>query len=179
MVSDQYGCVGRDTINVKIFDLPSIDLGSDLQLSANDSVILDAGTGYTSYYWNTGEHSQKIKINASDYTLGQHNITVSVIDTNECFNTDLLTLTILPSLGLNEFGIFPVPFHDVLNVISNQNLSGSKPVFIDILGKNYYPGFTIVNSKMLINRGVIPEGTYFLFLESNGKLNSVGKLVID
>jgi hypothetical protein len=178
-VTDNFGCIGRDTIKVKVFSLPEIKLVSDIQLSTIDSITLDAGPGHESYHWSTGANSQTIQIFGKDYPLGPINITVTVIDSNGCYNSGHVKLSFIPNLGINEFAIFPVPFHDVVSIISSQNLSGSRPVFCDILGRYHYPEFTITNSKMQVNRGNIANGSYLLFLESNKKLNYIGKLVIN
>lgn len=172
-ITDQYGCGATDTINVTMFPLPDVNLGLDVQLALNNSLILDAGPGYLSYQWNTGQTTQTIQINGWDYPLGPISFTVSVIDANGCFNTDQITVTIIQSQDINEvsmqnFEIFPMPFHDILNVTYNQDLSSSKPVLTDMLGRYYYPDFTVDKSNMKINRGNLSQGYYMLFI-SNGK----------
>ncbi|WP_345258505.1 gliding motility-associated C-terminal domain-containing protein [Flaviaesturariibacter amylovorans] len=39
---------------------PAIDLGPDRIICANDSVVLDAGAGFSSYLWSTGETTRTI-----------------------------------------------------------------------------------------------------------------------
>ena len=43
---------------------PSIDLGDDIE-TCEESVTLDAGAGYDSYLWSTGETTQTIEVNES------------------------------------------------------------------------------------------------------------------
>ncbi|MCP4440934.1 MAG: T9SS type A sorting domain-containing protein [Aureispira sp.] len=66
------GCVSYDTITITV-DLPAIDLvASDTMLcaSATGAVTLDAGAGYPSYLWSTGETTQTIApITAATYSV--------------------------------------------------------------------------------------------------------------
>lgn len=183
-VTNQFGCNAKDTIIVTINTLPDVNLGLDVQLALNNSIILDAGSGYLSYQWNSGQTTQTIQINGWDYPLGSISFTVSVIDANGCFNTDQIIVTIVQSQDINEvsmqnFEIFPVPFNDFLNVTYNQDLSFSKPVLTDMLGRYYYPEFTVNNSNMIINRGNLSQGYYMLFINNGKELVVAGKIFID
>lgn len=52
-----------------------IELGEDIT-TCNESVTLDAGEGYDSYEWSTGEDSQTIEISESgDYSVEVSNTT--------------------------------------------------------------------------------------------------------
>ena len=54
------------TLNLNI--TPDVNLGSDSLIICNqDSVILDAGGGYSYYNWNNGSQSQSININTSGF----------------------------------------------------------------------------------------------------------------
>ncbi len=181
-VTDQYGCNAKDTIIVNINSLPDVNLGLDIPLALNNSLILDAGSGYLYYQWNNGATSQTIQINGWDYPLGPITLSVTIMDANGCFNSDQITITITQPAGINEisdneFKIFPIPFSETLTVISNQNLTDIKPVFSDILGKYFYPEFTINKTILTISRGSLSSGSYILFIE-NGKERILARKVI-
>ena len=183
-VTDQYGCNAKDTIIVNINSLPDVNLGLDILLELNNTLILDAGSGYLNYQWNTGTTSQTLQINGWDYPLGPITFSVTVMDANGCFNSDQITITIVQPSGINEisnieFKIFPIPFSETLTVISNQNLSESKPILCDILGKYYYPEFTIDKTTLTISRGSLSTGSYILFIENNNERVWAGKLIIN
>ena len=183
-VTDQYGCNAKDTIIVNINSLPDVNLGLDILLELNNTLILDAGSGYLNYQWNTGTTSQTLQINGWDYPLGPITFSVTVMDANGCFNSDQITITIVQPSGINEisnieFKIFAIPFSETLTVISNQNLSESKPILCDILGKYYYPEFTIDKTTLTISRGSLSTGSYILFIENNNERVWAGKLIIN
>ena len=54
------GCFARDTILIKVYHSPVIDLGSDTSFCSGDSLMLNAGTGFATFSWNTGDDSQVI-----------------------------------------------------------------------------------------------------------------------
>ncbi len=45
---------------------PQLDLGSDITLCEGDSVLIDAGAGWDSYLWSTGDQGQSISVNTTN-----------------------------------------------------------------------------------------------------------------
>lgn len=87
LVTQQPGCTDPDACNFNptatqddgsCLSPPVIDLGEDIE-TCEDSVILDAGDGFGSYLWNTGETSQSITVSES----GPYEATVSSHPANE------------------------------------------------------------------------------------------------
>lgn len=58
--------------NISIFPLPTIDLGENVR-TLEESYTIDAGNGFSSYLWNTGETSQTIKVTKN----GTYHVTVT------------------------------------------------------------------------------------------------------
>lgn len=60
-------CYGYDTISTVVYGNDGeIDLGPDFDVTLYESKDLDAGEGFDSYYWNTGQTSQSITIYGTD-----------------------------------------------------------------------------------------------------------------
>ncbi len=56
-------CTGRDTVVTTVYGSGGeIDLGEDFTLQLNESKLLDAGGGFDSYFWTTGETSRIITV---------------------------------------------------------------------------------------------------------------------
>ena len=72
----------RDTINVVVNPLPTLNLGPDTTICPGDIAILDATPVFIQYNWSTGSGNQMIFVNAAG------NYSVTVTDTHHCQNTD-------------------------------------------------------------------------------------------
>jgi len=88
-VSDICG-VSSDTINVTFAPGFSINLGNDTTFCADDSLILNAGSGYETYLWQD-DSSDSIFI---AYETGLY--WVEVADSNGCIALDSILLIVLP-----------------------------------------------------------------------------------
>jgi gliding motility-associated-like protein len=64
------GCFAYDTVHITVLHSPVIDLGLDQSFCSGDSVTFDAGAGFSSYMWSTGETYSKITVRA----LGSYRI---------------------------------------------------------------------------------------------------------
>ena len=89
---DSDGCKQRDTVTVVEQNNIQIDLGNDTTICASDSLLLDAGTGYASYIWSTGETTQTIYAKSGSYDV--------VVGANGCQAKDTLVVTIGGALSV-------------------------------------------------------------------------------
>lgn len=92
------GCQARDTIVVNLFALPTPNLGPDTIICAGSTVVLNPGTGYASYLWNTSATTPTITVGgASTYA-------VTVTDGNGCQNNDAIVVSVaaLPMVNLGN-----------------------------------------------------------------------------
>lgn len=77
------GCFAYDTIKVLVQLVPPIQLGNDTSFCAGQSINLNAGTGYDSYSWNTGQQTQQI-------TVTQKGSYIATATLNNCAVKDTL-----------------------------------------------------------------------------------------
>ncbi|HYF30625.1 MAG TPA: M43 family zinc metalloprotease [Chitinophagaceae bacterium] len=54
------GCLVYDSIRITVRNKLPLDIGADTSFCQNDSLTIDANTGFTAYSWNTGETTQQI-----------------------------------------------------------------------------------------------------------------------
>lgn len=67
------GCNAADTIVVSAAPVPTVNLGSNQVLCDGASTTLDAGPGFSSYLWSTGETTQTLNVT----TGGNYTVTVT------------------------------------------------------------------------------------------------------
>jgi gliding motility-associated-like protein len=82
---------------VTVAELPAVQLGDTLYLYPGSTLLLDAGEGYQTYQWSTGETSQTIKI------MEPGDFWVEVQDNRCCFNGDSVHVKIFDVLVPNAF----------------------------------------------------------------------------
>lgn len=90
-VVDTNGCTNVDTINVTVSPLPVVTLGNDTTICSNEPITIDAGTGFVSYSWSSGETTNTIVVN----TTGQYSVMVT--DTNGCAGSDTMQVNVNPA----------------------------------------------------------------------------------
>ena len=96
-VTDVNGCKYSDTINLKVNDLPVIDLGSDVTICPGSSVTLDATSNLATYIWNGEKMTQTIDV--TDSNEGVFNVLVT--DTNGCSTKDTVEVIVAEHLYVN------------------------------------------------------------------------------
>ena len=93
------GCFGFDTVSVKVNHSPGINLGTDTNLCASQTLLLTAPLSFGSYQWSNGSTSQSITVGTS----GQYHVRAT--DNNGCSSYDtirILAIHALPVVALND-----------------------------------------------------------------------------
>ncbi len=135
IVTNNFGCSASDSINVHVKPLPSVNLGSDLSVCADQHIELNAGNGLENYLWSNGASTQTI----FPTQTGRYSITVS--DRDHCTNSDTINVV---------FNSLPVP------TINSTALSPETKVNI------YYSEASMSNYKWIVSPGgtiIAGEGT--------------------
>lgn len=90
-VNTHAGCVLRDTIVVGLGNLPFVDAGSSQEICDGESLVLDAGSGFTSYVWSTGDTTSAITVNTAGTYI------INVTNNLGCTGADVINIAILPA----------------------------------------------------------------------------------
>lgn len=132
-VTDSNGCQNSDTAQVLNFVLPPFNPTGPGEICPAQTAILDAGAGWNTYSWSTGNTSQTISVGTGTYF-------VSVTDGNGCEQSDTLLVALFPSPTLNlgsDTSICGAAF--------SQNLDAG-PGFATYAWSNGWPGQIILAS---------------------------------
>lgn len=93
------GCFAFDTVKITVNRSPVINLGKDTSLCTGESLVLNAGLGFTDYLWNNGNTSMQITTN----TTGTYSIIATDIKGCKSYDTlKILTLYSLPIVNLDD-----------------------------------------------------------------------------
>jgi len=87
IVHSEEGCSGSDTIVLNAFPKPEVDLGPDMEFCEGTLHELNAGPGYESYLWSTGDTTQTLVVQTTN------NYWVDVYNSYGCPKRDSVLLT--------------------------------------------------------------------------------------
>jgi hypothetical protein len=177
-----------DEIMLVVNEAPQVDLGEDVTVCANQSIILDATTpGATSYLWTPGGYTTPtIEVDSTGVGFGTIVYSVVVTNANECEGLDEIEIYFDPCASVTEIGsgldmlVYPNPASSVLNI----NLSGvSEAVEYSLLnyqgGEVYTQYVGDVNGEVnhQLQIGNYASGIYYLRIKTNNNI-AIRKIVI-
>jgi hypothetical protein len=176
------GCTLNDSVFVHFREIPMVNLGNDTTVCWNHSYTMDAGAGFTSYLWNTGETTQSITVDSLKFILGSNDYTVEVINADNCSNSDTITLVVDPCTGLltpelanMDMRIFPNPSKGLfqIDIIGMENADYDLEIYNAVGSKVYgkqisYSGNDLQSYK--IDLRSYAKGVYIVRLHSKGQI---------
>jgi len=139
-INTMFGCDSVITFDLEIGKSPFVNLGGDITITENQTVIIGSGFNLTSYLWNTGDTVPLIVVIGDSIGIGTHNYWLYSEGTNACSSTDTIIITVTPSIGVddveNENGIkiYPNPTTGLIT-IKNEELRMNNVSVFDIYGK--------------------------------------------
>ncbi|MBP7496032.1 MAG: hypothetical protein KA792_00005 [Bacteroidales bacterium] len=89
-------CTAKGEINIKIKDLPEINLGKDTTICNDQTFILNAGNNDYLYKWNDNSENPELNINTSLLNLGDHIYSVTATNNKGCYTYDSIKINIIP-----------------------------------------------------------------------------------
>ena len=127
-VSTSDDCMLMDSCNIFFNPLPYVDIGSVINMCTGDSVVLNAGSGFTSYLWSDNSTDEYLVV----YYSGNYSVTVT--DSAGCNGYDVVNVNSIP-----------VPIADFtymqgqnLTVFFTDNSEHSISNYWDFLGNGNY-----------------------------------------
>jgi hypothetical protein len=138
-LKNEFGCDSVIKLDLTVVDL-KVNLGSDVSINLDDTLVLDAGEDFETYYWSTEESSQTIEIDG-EIGIGAHIYNVRVTDINSCVASDTIIITVnsLTDIGLinnleGRVKVYPNPTSDKLNIEFVENTEAIEISLYDIIG---------------------------------------------
>jgi hypothetical protein len=147
-------------------------LGRDTTLFDNQSITLDAGSGFDSFLWSNNKTSQKITIDTNGIGLATKLFWVKVKQ-NSCEGYDSVNITFVEfkSVMNTEFGfnirVFPNPARDMIFIKVDKQPENMTLILKDLNGKCLVLKENISfkdNVSSQIDVSEFPAGIYFVNL---------------
>ena len=153
-----------------MLDRPQIDC-----YMINTQLFLDAGAGYSSYKWSTGDTTQVIAVSAADtFNVFVANGNGGFISSEYLVITDPATycnVTASESIPVeNNFAIFPNPVSNELRIDLPADAQEHFVQIFDATGKCIFSKQeNQADHKLIIPVQNLPAGAYYLLINGNGK----------
>jgi hypothetical protein len=169
-LTNKYGCDSIVNLALTVYQNPIVSLGNDTTISTEDTIILDAGEGFETYNWNTGETTQTLLINSLN-GIGDYTFFV-VVSTNNCSGSDTIlisiesaTNTIENSEAVTKIKVYPNPSSGKINIKLENVQEKTHIVIISETGqivysKQYKPAENNIVEQ--IDLTAYPDGNYFI-----------------
>lgn len=172
--TDAFGCSNTASVGITINPNPNVNLGADV-VQPNPPVILDAGSGFSTYLWNDSSITQTNSVS----TNGTYIVTVT--NANGCSDSDTIQVTF--TAGINSANdkqeiiqLYPNPSNGILNLhLQNMDLSTYNLSIIDLAGRIVYLQYNILhvnNVDKLVDVNHLKSGVYILQINANDKSHS-------
>lgn len=164
--TDANGCTDDDSISIEVLPLPLVSLGIDTTVCDTVNFTLNAGSGFVTYLWSTGDTTPITTVSVTNTYW------VLVQDTNGCSSADSIEVTVDICTGVQvvtgEYGIylFPNPTNGSF-VLSFANPSSQK-VRVELenmLGQtvqHIYEGESATQFTKEFNAGALPSAMYYI-----------------
>ena len=171
-VTNAGGCSARDSLYLTVYELPLVDLGLDTVVCGDEGIVLDAGSGWMSYLWSTGDISQDITVYMGD----NNEYWVQVTDINSCVGGD----TILVNNCSVEFYFRDIPtaitpsdgngLNDFWVIDKLQSFSQAEVEIFDRWGTLVWrsePGYSTPWDGRSMNGKEVPMDSYHFVIHLN------------
>ena len=151
--------------------VPIVYLGPDTLIYTDETIELNAGSGYSQYLWNDGSEEQTLLVDGSVLGPGVYTYYVIVTDDNGCTSSDTIIITV----DINIISVELYDYNPHINIYPNPS-NGKFNINIDNVEKNSILNVEIKNiwGQMLyrytnshtyvIDLTGQPKGIYFVRL---------------
>jgi PKD repeat protein len=185
-ITNTQGCSVTDSIAVDVKPVPQVSLGPDVNLCVGTSIQLDAGSGFTKYYWSTGDTTQTIMYSGTNNNLGVNTITVKVWNAPDCYAEDTIDINVMSCVSVNQSSgdyiikIYPNPTDGIINIefdgLADEKIDLS---LYNMQGQEVYRNEYKYHAHKLIkiDASKLAKGVYTLRIRG-AEINRVEKIII-
>ncbi|MBP6334433.1 MAG: T9SS type A sorting domain-containing protein [Bacteroidia bacterium] len=153
----------RTPVTATIFTPPSVVLGPDtVSIITGQTLTLNAGSGYVSYLWSTGDTTQSINVNTTAV------IYVTVIDVNNCEGSDTIVVNLITGVtdisNQMTINVYPNPSSGKFELMIDNVNSAFDLSIMDVIGQKIFADLHSGSNtySTSIDLSSAAKGIYFL-----------------
>lgn len=111
------GCLAEVVKVIEVYPIPEISLPNQFELCEDETLVIDAGPGFTSYLWNDGTNNQTLEVSEAGI------YSVEVTDNNGCTNSASTEVLVRP---------LPIAEYNVMYEVAEQSVT----IYLENLSQN-------------------------------------------
>jgi len=172
--TDPSGCEGEDTLIVTIQPIPQLFLPPDSTICHWQTIFLDAGAGYDTYLWSTGDMTSSTAVSATGMLSDSTRHITLIVTKNGCAGFDTTVVHFKACTGIDSrmpdggcLMIYPNPVSSELTLENQCSASSMEGKLIDLTG-NIIASIRVNPGKTTWDTGAIPSGLYMLSVSGGG-----------
>lgn len=160
VMANKNGRIARDTIVVRYFSRPAVELGNDVTMCDDEYLILDAGNPGCYYLWNTFDETRYLPVQTS----GLYSV---VVTNHACPDaSDSIIVNIIPKprfdLGADTVVCYPV------NTGVNNSVVNAISVLFNGSSSTVTPGTNLaISNNFTVEFWVKPDSIHEIDMQSN------------
>jgi hypothetical protein len=188
--TDENNCTTTYSMETRVFGgSTQLDIGPDSTICPNDFLTLNAGEGFTEYYWSNGQTTQIVIITGLDYAAGSSR-DISVVGVLDgCTASGKMTLTIRNDCfidineesGTNGLTILPNPNNGIFKLRFPETAKPQKLIITTAGGivvyEESYDLNPVINSELNFQLSSKLHGVFIISLQTESAVYT-SKLVI-
>jgi len=185
IVNNTNGCADTVVKTVYVDSLPTVTLNFLTDTFCHDdTVFLSGGNPAGGIYSGNGVYNGIFF--ADSVSTGIHYISYTYYNSDSCSSIAYDAVYVTSCSGVNDFHtsgfrfqVNPNPFREsaMLQIEGSRDVREISVKIIDVFGKEVFQS-SIINNYLLIHRGNLATGVYFLQLSEERKLLATGKLIV-
>jgi len=159
-------CIAFDTSYVNINPLPILDLGEDIVLYSNESIVLAPELMYSNYLWSNGDTTEGLSINAAEFPLGDSLIWLQVTNEYDCTDVDSITIQIVlvdDIVEMHQHHSLSISPNPALNAVRIKTENSHKIEVFNSMGRLCFARESNTN-EIIIPIDDWSSGIYFIHL---------------
>ena len=179
------GCLKiTDTVDIIVYNNPVVELGPDTNLCSGTELLLDAGQGFTNYFWSDASTDRSLMALSTGPFPDTSDFFVFVTDSNGCTNGDTLRIVFDLCDGISEIeketiSVYPNPLSsDEILFISGGKNENYTMIFSDVLNRKVLKT-QFIEQLRLNETNTSMKGIYFYTIYKEDKALKSGKLIIN
>lgn len=181
--TNSYNCSATSSsATITVNALPVVSMIKDTTINTNESVTIDAGTGFKSYLWSTGNTNETLQVNGSTIGTGTFKYYVTVTNSNSCSASDSTIVTVTQGLPELTTGLSNLTYQNgdgnTYYVNNNRPNPFNEVTYIDYyIPENAHVTIKIYNLlgqeiTTLVNE-IQSSGKHYIKFSGNGLANGI------